>query len=750
MAPRPTLANDIPPATLGYRLCFIQKLILIDNDTFDPLNVDPCMFYSSKVCENRSGQTSERGGKMNTTWIRLGISGLLIFCQPSLAAIDPDLVGVWRSNDSLKLRIEFKSDSTMTNWFEKKKGGVGPLSSILEMKDRNKRITMLNQQHFRIGKGEKAGYFHYQITVRNPEAPPEQQSHRLEFYQVNTDLVKPDLNKQHNNQNSSLDLNAMKFVFNKMNFKDPAKTSLTGDYQTHKNMAFESLMFAAIKAKNIEAINRFLSSSDAKFLTATETKKGIVQGRNMIRRRLWDAAADTSNAEIISAFYQHIPDGYNSGYLQRAMKDKNEPIVALYKRLRGVKDSDLPDPEKYQLQFVLYAHAKLLDYALSFDHLIGDTYGCRKATIDPEAVNRMKLGEIKPDLETQARLDWGQTQLKNMQKDWATYVSLVEDEFRFCLQQGYGAGPISRKAISAVTTPGEWISYRITPLYHYAQLRQQGSSGNSLSESTVRYAAMNVLLEMGADPKIKPASDSMSLADHMFVRADHKAFHQALKSSNPDKHPMMVNIRKYNEIMKKIGGPEYDMSISARDVYDKHKAFVASGGASTSTQQASDAVVEKVIIKGPETQTKPVIGAIAKLKSAANKPVQNQPAQPQAKKSVSIPVSYKMPDYWHMQVVTVNPEMPLDPSVRAMWKKGMYLHFRKDGVIGFNTDSPGPYLYAPVNQWRNSSGVLTLTLTDISYIFTLPKAASEKSLTTLDNKDKQFKMTLLGKEKGKI
>ena len=82
--------------------------------------------------------------------------------------------------------------------------------------------------------------------------------------------------------------------------------------------------------------------------------------------------------------------------------------------------------------------------------------------------------------------------------------------------------------------------------------------------------------------------------------------------------------------------------------------------------------------------------------------------------------------------------------------KGFYIHLKTDGNFGFNTDDPGPYAYLPVNRWKNKNGVLTLTLDQVVYSFTLPTVATaeETTLTTVDSTWNAFQMTYVTKNKG--
>ena len=125
--------------------------------------------------------------------------------------------------------------------------------------------------------------------------------------------------------------------------------------------------------------------------------------------------------------------------------------------------------------------------------------------------------------------------------------------------------------------------------------------------------------------------------------------------------------------------------------------------------------------------------------------------KPKAKAEISESSKpFELSDYAHFKVVPVDPNSPIAPEVKAMWAKGFYIHLKTDGNFGFNTDDPGPYVYLPVNRWKNKNGVLTLTLDQVVYSFTLPTVATveETTLTTVDSTWNAFRMTYVTKNKG--
>ncbi len=118
--------------------------------------------------------------------------------------------------------------------------------------------------------------------------------------------------------------------------------------------------------------------------------------------------------------------------------------------------------------------------------------------------------------------------------------------------------------------------------------------------------------------------------------------------------------------------------------------------------------------------------------------------------SKSTTAPFVLSEYGHLKVIPRDPNAPIASDIKTMWAKGFYIHLKKDGIFGFNTDTPGPYLYLPVNRWQNKNGVFTLTLDKVVYVFTLPTKMStgETTLTTVDSTWNAFEMTYTTKQKG--
>lgn len=73
--------------------------------------------------------------------------------------------------------------------------------------------------------------------------------------------------------------------------------------------------------------------------------------------------------------------------------------------------------------------------------------------------------------------------------------------------------------------------------------------------------------------------------------------------------------------------------------------------------------------------------------------------------------------YWHGVIVpVVNVE---DNDIIRLWRHGAYMHFRADGIAGYNWSEPKNYDYNKVNVWRQDGNTFTLTMSGAVYTFEL-------------------------------
>ena len=100
-----------------------------------------------------------------------------------------------------------------------------------------------------------------------------------------------------------------------------------------------------------------------------------------------------------------------------------------------------------------------------------------------------------------------------------------------------------------------------------------------------------------------------------------------------------------------------------------------------------------------------------------------------------------------MRIEPASPDVVVDAGIRAFWDKGVYVFFRDDGDIGFNTDDPGPYFYQGSKKWQRNDNELSINLDGMPYSLTLPDEYRE-SLSTVDSGPGTFRMLLVPKNSG--
>ena len=73
--------------------------------------------------------------------------------------------------------------------------------------------------------------------------------------------------------------------------------------------------------------------------------------------------------------------------------------------------------------------------------------------------------------------------------------------------------------------------------------------------------------------------------------------------------------------------------------------------------------------------------------------------------------------FWLGKYISISEFNNLDPAVEEFWANGFYMHFREDGVWGFNGE-PNSYIYLPgVNTWSLNGRYLTIYGGDMHYVF---------------------------------
>ncbi len=101
--------------------------------------------------------------------------------------------------------------------------------------------------------------------------------------------------------------------------------------------------------------------------------------------------------------------------------------------------------------------------------------------------------------------------------------------------------------------------------------------------------------------------------------------------------------------------------------------------------------------------------------------------------------------YWYGHFLPVNDSVPIHPTVKALWGNGFHMHFRADGIWGFNFFAPGPYEYLPVNRWEKQLSSLIIQGGDMKYTFDLERMSGEQEALTQPSG--HMKMILKNKKK---
>lgn len=85
---------------------------------------------------------------------------------------------------------------------------------------------------------------------------------------------------------------------------------------------------------------------------------------------------------------------------------------------------------------------------------------------------------------------------------------------------------------------------------------------------------------------------------------------------------------------------------------------------------------------------------------------------------------------WYGRTVSLSESNGLDPNLELMWKKGYYMHFRGDGIWGFNFYAPEAYAYLPINTWSVQGDILTIFGGELHFRFKLGDRTKEISADT--------------------
>lgn len=109
--------------------------------------------------------------------------------------------------------------------------------------------------------------------------------------------------------------------------------------------------------------------------------------------------------------------------------------------------------------------------------------------------------------------------------------------------------------------------------------------------------------------------------------------------------------------------------------------------------------------------------------------------------------SENMPyQYLFATIKPINKHVAVGASIKALWGNGAYLYLNPNGTLGHNWSKPGPYIYAPGQQWIIKDHSLTIVFEpNVSYTFDIREQGSP--LVTYLDQGGIFEMTAHKKAK---
>lgn len=583
--------------------------------------------------------------KIITIWIGIG---LLLFSLTCLASIDPELIGVWETQYTPGRVVEFKQDGTTITWEKDAVKAYLQVSTKFTFLSKEKIHTQSNNTFSPVGENKP---FTYKVVSRDGRRTT------LKF--------------------SPTSNNKLVIEMRKMDFNQDYKSS----YQLHQNLAFDAEIRYAISTKNTSQLKKLLNSAQAGFLKQKTNSSDQRDVKSAILKRILKLAITNDDIDEFKLLDKHIGGFSYIGFLKYA---KSSPMMQLLQEKSKV---DLGETSKQTLIDLGFLFG--LNY--SFHNLIQFSYLVNNNECTAGGTGKANLA-----------YQWAQTseEAKKLREELdgnsKAIYAFVERLTRTCFSRFRNGKPLPKSSLDAKTIPGaSSVPTVLTPLYYFSRNRSKKRYG-----SNYNYTIMKVLLEFGADPDVKPTPDSLSLADYMYINADHEKF-RGLLNARKNKQRMSKSaayvseeLDAYNDVMKMIGGEPYN----------------------------------------PDRST--ALGGNVPM-AAENDSVQTKSPSRQIKLNGS---------YWHIRIDPVDPNMVIDPGIKEFWARGAYLYLRKGGKMGFNWNAPSGYSYESKNRWLTADNRLTVDFGDASYTFDL--SVSDGPLTTVDNANGVLRMTMQAKSAG--
>ena len=628
----------------------------------------------------------------NISTNKIHLTALLILnfsllCFNTHAATASELLGVWENNPKKGLRMEFSKDNTVTTWAIKGHYSKDPSKTKVTFISKEK-MGVISNNKFYIS--EKHMIYKYKITKKSNDII-------LEF--------------------GPSHLKDLKFKFKKVNIEPIAY---------NKKQIFVMEIKEAINKGNNKKLGQLLSSDRANFLKTRISDGSQNNGQNKILQGIFNSAIDKGNIKTFKIVHKHIGIKTYRSYLSTAVNFKNEAMFDLLGNLSNIDVTPTAKLDSGLLDRLFAFPERQIQHSLVKNSRIIKQFGCD--FVGPKEYNKI----FRAPLTKAERVEIKRLKAEGKAAPIVPLLTYFERDVKNCLAKFHAGKPISMRTLNAKTIPGlSRFGHIHTALYYLANHKYHRTAGNEYKY----YIMMKVLLELGADPKIKPTPESRSLADQMFIGANHREFRRVLNTkkhvlSNAGSNITLATIDTYNTVMKIIGGPPYDPAKSIVAISKKQQGNIQGRKAPHKTSRAITDPIP------PVHEKKLKVKKSVKIQKLTNR---SDTVIPLSKKKTKEALKIKG-SYWKVRIVPVDPNMVIDPNIKALWGKGAYLYLRGDGAMGFNWNTPGFYGYDKNNSWVKKVNKLTIVMGDISYSFDL--GHSGKPYTTVDNNTGVFKMMM--------
>jgi len=488
---------------------------------------------------------------------------LLTYQTQSYAQVNPELLGVWQYGDSLPGSVRFKPDHLLIQEF-KKDGSWTTWTYYQGRTPLHFKLTLKN---------------HYVITSISPN--------KFQYTKNNKKII-----QAYTIENGGLIFTSKrgKYISKIYHKKDFTDIKRNGSYQMHVNHAYEALIIDAIKSSKIKKIDKLLSSSKADFLKKNTSAFSYKNGSHEIVDRIWESAVKSGNIKIVAVLNANFSDFNSTRFITR-IKRNSDPKMVTYLQKINIIDTALKGWEISGLDILLSLEGSLWIDAPRFFQKKIKQYGCVKSHFNSSSMTQKERLD-----DYQSRIDenkyWGNQisgKLKKNKKptssarntqskvDATAKVREFEKGLRLCFSNFLDNKPISKNVLNGITIPGSSsFTGEMTVLYYY-------SSGNKIRHDKspiYAYTIIKVLLEIGADPNIKPSKKAVTLRERLAQFANHQRFSVEYKSlsdwlAKKGKLPqesqykydlITAEINLYNQIMKMIGGQPYGSTAPLNNV----------------------------------------------------------------------------------------------------------------------------------------------------------------------------------------